>query len=210
MRREPGGIGLCIFSKTRSILCMLKKGGRTPEAMLAEVTYTRYRGGVLGDFTSRLHYTTDWFYDNQQKKVIHMLAPYFPGAVPFTQKVSVMSDHAKQYRQLAAHPELVPKIKHFEDQINARHLMYIPLDKLEAIESKLQTGDIVAVCANEPGTDIPHTGLVYVDDSGVPHFMDASSMKRSMKVTLEPEPIHRAFYWSKQLTGGDVCASAGS
>src|SRR6266576_3750763 len=47
------------FEDTLDFSRMLKKGGRTPEAMLAEVTLTRYRGGTLGDFTSRLHYTTD-------------------------------------------------------------------------------------------------------------------------------------------------------
>src|SRR5205814_1823395 len=72
---------------------MLKKGQRTAEAMLAEVTFTRYRGGVLGDFTSRLHYTTDWFFDNQQKRVVKILAPDLPGAQAFTQKVGIMSKH---------------------------------------------------------------------------------------------------------------------
>src|SRR5262245_57545308 len=53
---------------------MLKKGGRTPADLVAEVTFTRYRGGVLGDFTSRLHYTADWFADNEAKKVVRILA----------------------------------------------------------------------------------------------------------------------------------------
>src|SRR3954453_18200424 len=48
------------FEDTLDFSRMLKKGGRTAEAMLAEVAFTRYRGGVLGDFTSRLHYTADW------------------------------------------------------------------------------------------------------------------------------------------------------
>src|SRR2546423_5484627 len=99
---------------------MLKKGGRTPEAMLAEVTFTRYRGGKLGDFTSRLHYTTDWFVDNEQKQVVKILVPDLPGAEPFTQKVGIMSQHPENYRQLKAHPELVPTIAKLEDNINSR------------------------------------------------------------------------------------------
>jgi hypothetical protein len=189
------------FEDTLDFSRMLKKGGRTPEAMLAEVTFTRYRGGVLGDFTSRLHYTTDWFVDNQQKKVVKILAPDLPGAAPFTQKVGIMSEHPENYRQLAAHPDLVPAIKRFEDEINSRSLKFIPMDKLKGAESHLQTGDIVGVCTTAPGIDIAHTGLVYVDESGVRHFMDASSSKSKMKVTLETGPISETLNWSKKLTG---------
>ena len=189
------------FEDTMDFSRMLKKGGRTPEAMLAEVTFTRYRGGVLGDFTSRLHYTTDWFVDNEKKKVVRILAPDLPGSAPFTQKVGIMSQHPQQYRQLAAHPELVPAIRNFEDQINARSLKFIPMANLKAAEPDLQTGDIVGVCTTETGIDIGHTGLIYVDDAGVRHFMDASSSKSKMKVTLENGPISETLNWSKKLTG---------
>jgi hypothetical protein len=118
------------FEDTLCFARMLKKGGRKPADLLKEVTFTRYRGGVLGDFTSRLHYTTDWFSDNEAKKVVRILAPDFPGAAPFTQKVSIMTEKPQNYRQLAAHPDLIPKIKKFEDEINARAMKFIPMDKL--------------------------------------------------------------------------------
>ena len=189
------------FEDTLDFSRMLKKGGRTPEAMLAEVTFTRYRGGKLGDFTSRLHYTTDWFVDNEQKKVVKILAPDLPGAEPFTQKVGIMSEQPNNYRQLKAHPELIPTIKNYEDQINARSLKYIPMANLKDAEPGLQTGDIVGVCTTEPGIDIAHTGLIFVDEQGVRHFMDASSGKSKMKVTLETGPISQTLNWSKKLTG---------
>src|SRR5437764_1233860 len=180
---------------------MLKKGGRTPADLLAEVTFTRYRRGVLGDFTSRLHYTTDWLADNEAKKVVKILAPDLPGAAPFTQKVGIMTEKPQNYRQLAAHPEFIPKIKYYEDRINARTMKYIPTDKLADVEPLLKTGDIVGVCTTETGIDIAHTGLVYRDADGVPHFMDASSSRSKMKVTIEAGPIGGALRWSKKLTG---------
>ena len=189
------------FEDTLDFSRMLKKGGRTPEAMLAEVTFTRYRGGRLGDFTSRLHYTTDWFVDNEQKKVVRILAPDLPGAEPFTQKVGIMSEHPENYRQLKAHPELIPAIKKYEDEINSRSLKYIPMAKLKDAEPELQTGDIVGVCTTEHGIDIAHTGLIYADKDGVRHFMDASSSRSNMKVTLESGPISETLNWSKRLTG---------
>jgi hypothetical protein len=189
------------FEDTLCFARMLKKGGRKPKDLLEEVTFTRYRGGKLGDFTSRLHYTTDWFADNEAKNVVKILAPELPGAAPFTQKVGIMTEKPQNYRQLAAHPDLIPKIKTFEDEINARSMRFVPMDKLGSIESLLKTGDIVGVCTTEPGIDIAHTGLVYRDDQDVPHFMDASSSRSKMKVTIEPGPISGALNWSKKLTG---------
>jgi len=78
--------------------------------------------------------------------------------------------------------------------------MYLPMAKLEAAEPLLQTGDIVGVCTTASGIDIAHTGIVYKDEQGVAHFMDASSSKSKMKVTLESE-ISKALNWSSKLTG---------
>ncbi len=154
----------------------------------------------MGDFTTRLHYTTDWFVDNEAKGVVKILTPDLPGAEPFTQKVGIMSQHPENFRQLAAHPELLREIRLAEDRINARSLKYLPMDKLKAAEPLLQTGDIVGVATTEAGIDIAHTGLCIKDEQGVVHFMDASSSRRQMKVTLEPE-ISTCLNWSSKLTG---------
>jgi len=179
---------------------IIKKGKSSPEDLVSEVQLTRYRGGRMGDFTTRLHYTTDWFVDNEQKGVVKILAPELPGAAPFTQKVGIMTKHPENYRQLAAHPELLDKIRQSEEKINARSLKYVPMDKLALAEPFLQTGDIVGVCTTAEGIDIAHTGLCIKDDQGIVHFMDASSARSRMKVTLEPE-ISKCLNWSPKLTG---------
>jgi hypothetical protein len=189
------------FEDTLDFSRMLKKGGDSPEAMLAEIGFTRYRGGRMTDFTSRLHYTNDWMFDNQVKGVVRILAPELPGSALFTQKVGIMSAKPKNYRQLVAHPDLIPTIKKFEDQINARPTKFVPMDKLAEAQSHLKSGDIVGIATTEPGIDIAHTGLVIVDDTGVRHFMDASSSKKKMKVTFEPGPISEALNYSKKHTG---------
>jgi hypothetical protein len=189
------------FEDTLAFARMLKKGGDTPEAMLAEVMFTRYRGGKMTDFTSRLHYTNDWMHDNEAKGVVKILAPELPGAAPFTQKVGIMTAKSKNYRQLVAHPELIATIKRYEDGINARATQFIPMDKLPDAQPHLRSGDIVGIATSDPGIDIAHTGLVIVDDTGVPRFMDASSSKQKMKVTLEPGPISGALNYKKAHTG---------
>ena len=188
------------FEDSLDFARMLKHGGRTSADFIAEVRMTRYRGGKMGDFTTRLHYTTDWFVDNQKKGVVRILTPRLPGARPFTQKVGIMSQHPENYRQLAAHPELRPRIREIEDRINARSLKYLPLDKIAAAEHLLQTGDIVGVTTTAEGIDIAHTGLCIKDEQGVVHFMDASSSRARRQVTLEPE-LSKCLNWSPRLTG---------
>ena len=188
------------FEDSLCMARMIKKGKSSPEDLINEVQTTRYRGGKMGDFTTRLHYTTDWFVDNEQKGVVEILTPHLPGAVPFTQKVGIMSQHPENYQQLKAHPELLPAIRLAEDRINARSLKYLPMDKLKAAEHLLKTGDIVGISTTEEGIDIAHTGLCIKDAKGVVHFMDASSSRSSMKVTLEPE-ISTCLDWSSKLTG---------
>jgi hypothetical protein len=111
-----------------------------------------------------------------------------------------MSSRPQNYRQLVAHPEFILVIRQMEETINARSLKYLPMDKLEADEPLLQTGDIVGVTTTAEGIDIGHTGLCIKDEQGIVHFMDASSSRRRMRVTLEPD-IAKCLNWSPKLTG---------
>ena len=86
---------------------MLRRGGSTPEALLSEVTLTRYRGGQLTDYASRLHYMSDWFADNEDKRVVRSLTGELPGATRFTKRIDFMSTHPDAYRQLKANPALI-------------------------------------------------------------------------------------------------------
>jgi hypothetical protein len=158
----------------------VKKGTVTPEAMMEQVTYTRYRDGRINDYVSRLHYTADWLYDNEEKHVVKVITRELPGAELFTKEVNFMSTHPDAYRQLKANPSLVPKIREVEARINKRRMYYIPKEKVAAIESRLQTGDIIGITTTIPGIDCSHTGICYRDDKGVLHYLHASSTKKQV------------------------------
>ncbi len=176
------------FETSMDLARAIKKKHVSKTALLNEIRYTRYRDGNVGDYTTRLHYTTDWLVDNEAKHVVQILAD-LPGAEPFKQKVDFMTTHPSSYKQLAAHPEFIEKLKSFEANINKRSLKFIPVEKVSAIEPLLKTGDIIGLCTNIKGLDITHTGIIYRDIDGKPHFMDASSRKSTMKVVIEPLPI---------------------
>jgi N-acetylmuramoyl-L-alanine amidase-like len=159
---------------------ILKRGERTPDALLAEVSFLRYRGGQLTDYASRLHYLSDWFADNQAKRVVRLITPELPGAGRFTRRVSFMSAHPAAYRQLKASPDQLARIALIEAEINARTTFYLPKEKVAAAQRLLITGDIVGVTTTIDGLDCAHSGLVYRDEAGVPRLLHASTTRNAV------------------------------
>jgi N-acetylmuramoyl-L-alanine amidase-like protein len=168
------------FESALAVARMLKRGGRTPESLVAEVTYTRYRDGRVTDYASRLHYMSDWFFDNQAKRVVRVITGDLPGAAPFTKRVGFMSAHPEAYRQLRANPEMVAKIARVEADINARATQYLPKEKVAAARGYLKTGDIVGITTTIDGLDCSHSGLCYRDDGGAVRLLHASTTKKAV------------------------------
>jgi len=176
-------IGLdCVtfFESALALARMLRRGGSTPEALLTEVTFTRYRGGKLTDYASRLHYMSDWFFDNDAKRVIRQITRELPGAARFTKRVGFMSAHPEAYRQLKANPALVRKILRVEADINGRAMHYLPKEKVAAASAALMTGDIVGITTTIDGLDCSHAGLCYRDVDGVLRLLHASTTHRAV------------------------------
>src|SRR5262250_3700992 len=153
---------------------MLKRGERSTDALLAEVTFLRYRGGHLSDYASRLHYLSDWFADNQAKRVVRLMTRELPGAERFTRRVSFMSTHPAAYRQLKASPEQLVKITAREADINARVTYYLPREKVAAAQRLLTTGDIIGITTTIEGLDCAHSGVCYRDEAGTRRLLHAS------------------------------------
>ena len=173
------------FESALAFARMLGRGGRTPEALLAEVTFTRYRRGWLTDYASRLHYMSDWFVDNEDKRVVRLITRELPGAARFTKRVSFMSAHPEAYRQLKANPALVRKIARVEADINAREMHYLPKEKIAAARPLLMTGDIVGITTTIDGLDCAHAGLCYREAAGAMRLLHASTTRKA--VTLDED-----------------------
>jgi hypothetical protein len=159
---------------------MLVRGGTTPQALLDEIEMTRYRDGRVTDYTSRLHYTTDWFHDNQAKGVVTVVTQELPGAEPFTKTIDFMSTHPDAYKQLKADPTLVPRIVEIERRLNKRQMTYVPKEKVAAIESRLRSGDIIGVTTTIKGIDCSHTGMCHRDENGALRFLHASTGEKKV------------------------------
>lgn len=173
------------FENALGFARMLKLGKSASEEMLQQIIFTRYRGGKIEDYISRLHYTADWFYDNERKGVVEIITEKLPSVQRFEPRVSFMSAHPEAYRQLRANPHFVTRIAGVEKEINNREMYYVPKAKVKSVEPHLHTGDILGITTSIAGIDCSHTGLCYRDERDELRFLHASSVKK--EVTLDDE-----------------------
>ena len=169
------GLDCVTFFESTLDMARVIPQGLTKERLIRAVRQTRYRDGKQGDYTTRLHYTTDWIWDNARRGIVKDLTPELPDAAPFEQRVGFMSTHPNSYKQLKANSSLVATIAETEATIDARPKSYVPTAAVAAVEPLLQTGDIIGLCATQPGIDIAHTGIAYRSDDGVLRFFDATN-----------------------------------
>ncbi|GAB5464671.1 MAG: DUF1460 domain-containing protein [Candidatus Kapaibacteriales bacterium] len=153
----------------------------TADDLTNEIIYTRYRGGELDGYASRLHYTSEWIIDNGEKSVIENITEEL-GGVEIDFGLNFMSKNTKYYPKLAEEENL-EVVEQIEDFINEGPNFYIPKSKVAGIENQLKTGDIIAITSSVKGLDYNHVGFVYVDESGTRRFMHASLGKK--KVVLD-------------------------
>ncbi len=179
--------GLDCVTFFENVLCIsriLKKDNTSFDDFKGEIVFTRYREGILTDYTSRLHYTSDWIHDNEKKKVVRDITKEI-GGEEFRFKVSFMSKNPHFYQPLKEFPEFIEKIAMLEKEISKNKHWYIPKKKIKEAQKHIQTGDIIALVTDKEGLDYGHTGLAYQDEKGKMRFLHASQKKK--KVLLDTE-----------------------
>lgn len=180
------GLDCVTFVESSLALARTIKMGLDKRADLAgQVIGFRYRNGKCNGFCSRLHYLSDWFYDNARRGLIEPYTASLPGAVEVKKKICLMSERPYDYLQLRKHPEWIPIIAKWEKAISARPLCYLPKAKIASDEQYMKSGDVVAITTSAGILDCAHTGLCYRDGKGVLRFLHASSKHK--KVTLDEE-----------------------
>jgi len=175
----------------------IQSGEHTFEQFTKELKNVRYRSGKIDGYPSRLHYTTDWIFDNQQKKLVRNLSKEI-GATPYPKEINFMSTHPDSYRQLKDSSHLVEIIAQKERDINSRQHFYISEEKLAEVEDQLMDGDIVGITTSIEGLDISHMGIL-MRKAGRIHLLHASSAAE--KVVLSEETLEEYLMNSKSTTG---------
>ncbi len=160
---------------------ILKKNKSSMDDLRDEITFTRYRTGKLQGYLSRLHYTSDWIFDNEKKGVIKNITKTLnPDKFPVN--LFFMSKNPNFYPQLKSNPKDIEVIAGIENEINSRPHYFVPKDRIVSIENKIQTGDYIAIATNKKGLDYAHVGTAYVKNNKT-HFLHASLKQK--KVVLD-------------------------
>jgi hypothetical protein len=170
-----------------ALSCLIKKDSATFENYLKELTFIRYRGGIINSYTSRLHYFSDWIFDNVKKKVIKDVTKIL-GGVSVNFHLNFMSVHPFLYKRLKENAEFVPVIQTQEDSINTRTYFYIPKDRISSIENKLNDGDLIAFTTSVKGLDISHVGIAVKQKDGRIHLLHAPQTDTKVQITKYPLP----------------------
>ncbi len=176
----------------------IKQNKTSLEEYKNELIKIRYRDGIINQYPSRLHYFSDWIYDNVKKGIVEDITKEL-GGEPIKFNVSFMSTHPENYKHLKNNPQFIPIIKQQENEINKREYCFITKEKVNLIDNQIQNGDLIAITTNLDGLDIGHIGIAVKMKDGKIHFMHAPLV--GSKVQISQKPLSEYLLGIKKHTG---------
>lgn len=144
----------------------------------------RYRDGEIVDYTSRLHYSSDWLYEMQRQQFLTDITR-FAGGEEIHRRIDFMSKHASRYPQLTWDKKMLEKIGEIETAITQRTYYYIPKDRIDASCDRIKNGDILLITTNIKGLDTSHLGFAYKKE-GKTFLLHASSSGKKVMISDQP------------------------
>lgn len=170
----------------------------TFERFCTELQQLRYRDGAINDYTDRLHYFSDWIYENSRKNLVKDMTQEI-GGQPYRLNLSFMSTHPESYMQLKSNPAWVKVIANKEKEISARPTYaYVPKTQIDECGAGMKDGDIVCFVTQVEGLDVSHVAFIYRQGSKL-GFIHASSTAK--KVIVEPLSLSEYVQKGKSTSG---------
>lgn len=197
MRTEPLTLSLTRFdcvSLVESCLAIARVARRddpvTWEAYAREMERMRYRGGERREYSSRLHYFSEWLDDNQRRGLVHLLGEEL-GGVPDTRPLRFMSEHRESYPALAS-DEVFRQIQALERELDGNPRWVVPTARIPEVSDRIQTGDILAFATAIEGLDVTHSAFAYRDEGGVLRVLHAPLSGGEVEITDSTLPEYVA------------------
>jgi hypothetical protein len=163
---------------------MAWKGQTGFSAYAAALRTVRYRKGRIDGYPSRLHYFTDWIYENTSRGILKDITGDLGGR-RFRKKIDHMSSHRQQYPTLRTEANC-RRLQEAERRISRRVRHEIPKAALRSVESKIAAGDLIAILTDQEGLDCLHVGLAVRIRTRL-HLLHAS--RKAGSVVLSPETL---------------------
>ena len=169
---------------------------------LNALTAMRYRHAQIDDYTSRIHYFTEWITLNTEAGIVtEIQTPNPPFSAVQHVKVNYMSTHPKSYKALREHPEFVDAIREMEQRVTGGTFRYIPKQAVKnhaLLRRVINDGDIIAITCKKAGLDIAHLGFAVWKDGRL-HLLNASMLHK--KVVEEPMTLYQYLQQHSTHTG---------
>ncbi len=163
-----------------------------------KLTEIRYRNNEVLDYASRIHYTSDWMFENERKGLLENISKDLSG-IKETKRIDFMSTHRKSYKQLKSDDVMLKKIVDIENTINERGgFYYLPKDLIAAKANDIPHMSVIGFVTTIDGLDTSHVGFAY-KINGKLTFIHASSAL--MKVVVDLKSLSDYCFSQKNCKG---------
>ena len=155
-----------------------------------EMERMRYRGGVRGDYATRLHYFSEWMTDGGKRGLLRDLGQEL-GGVQDARPLRFMTEHRGSYPALA-HEEVYREIGEMERSLDASPRWMIPTARIPEVSDRIESGDVLAFATAIPGLDVTHAAFADRDSLGVLRVLHAPLSGGAVEITALTLPDYVA------------------
>jgi hypothetical protein len=173
------------LENTLAISRCIKEKKTSFKDFTGELTKIRYREGIINEYPSRLHYFSDWIFDNEKKGIVQNISKEIGGR-PLKFYVDFMSKHPGNYPELRNNPEFIKTIEKQENEISSREYYFISKKYITEFEKKIHNGDLLAITSGVKGLDINHVGIAVRMEDGRIHLLNAPDKGSNVKISELP------------------------
>jgi hypothetical protein len=175
---------------------LISKGKSHFMSYAAQLKKIRYRRGISKGYSSRLHYFSDWLYDNEKKGIVIDVTRR-AGGEPFRKYFNFMTRHREDYPALSMEKSYRDMMA-IEKRLSGRLLHHIPKAALGKLGDAVENGDLIAIITGIEGLDVIHVGLAVRLRKGI-HLLHASEVEK--KVVISDVTLHQYLSRRKMMTG---------
>lgn len=155
-----------------------------------EMERMRYRGGERRDYTSRLHYFSEWISDGARRGLLRDLGADL-GGVEDARPLRFMTEHRASYPALA-NETVFRDVAAMERSLDDQPRQVIPTNRIPEVSEHIDTGDVLAFATAIPGLDVTHSAFAYRDARGVLRVLHAPLSGGAVEVTTTTLPEYVA------------------
>lgn len=148
---------LTFIESALAFALVIRRGSADFADYTAALTRIRYRRGRCNGYPSRLHYFSDWLFDNGRKGIVRDITAGL-GGVPYHKRFHALTDRRASLPGLAD-PAAYRRMRTIEGICSRRPLSRLPRENRAALEQGIATGDLVAIATDQEGIDVIHVGI---------------------------------------------------